>query len=266
MYWTDTERNGFHRLIGGAKIVENLAVNHQHIADLAVDVAGGKLYWIEQTGDATGKIQRANLDGSNVELLKSLTSVPRDLAIDTIKGRLYLTNSWGKVQRLNFNSSNFQPNLITGLDSPDGIAVDMTGGKLYWTESGGITCADLNGENIQKVVTDLGVPADIVLASTLTNTAVASAPTALVALPEETTLLSNFPNPFNPETWIPYQLSKSAEVTLTIYDIDGQIVRQLALGCSTGCGVMVGLGVAGCLFILESADYSDSGLYGQFVF
>ena len=52
--------------------------------------------------------------------------------------------------------------------------------------------------------------------------------TALI--PNETALLANYPNPFNPETWIPYQLSKPTEVTLTIYGIDGHVVRQLALG------------------------------------
>ena len=49
-------------------------------------------------------------------------------------------------------------------------------------------------------------------------------------IPEETALLANYPNPFNPETWIPYQLSESAEVTLTIYDINGQLIRRLAVG------------------------------------
>ena len=49
-------------------------------------------------------------------------------------------------------------------------------------------------------------------------------------IPEETALLHNYPNPFNPETWIPYQLAESAEVTLTIYDINGQLVRRLAVG------------------------------------
>ena len=48
--------------------------------------------------------------------------------------------------------------------------------------------------------------------------------------PKETALLANYPNPFNPETWIPYRLAKPADVTLTIYGIDGQFVRQLALG------------------------------------
>ena len=49
-------------------------------------------------------------------------------------------------------------------------------------------------------------------------------------VPKETVLLANYPNPFNPETWIPYQLSKPADVTLTIYAVNGQIVRRLALG------------------------------------
>ena len=49
-------------------------------------------------------------------------------------------------------------------------------------------------------------------------------------IPEETALLHNYPNPFNPETWIPYQLAHAADVTLTIYDMNGQVVRRLALG------------------------------------
>ena len=52
----------------------------------------------------------------------------------------------------------------------------------------------------------------------------------VVARPEQTQLLANYPNPFNPETWIPYRLAAAAHVTLTIYDLNGQVVRQLALG------------------------------------
>ncbi|RKU35306.1 hypothetical protein C6496_17065, partial [Candidatus Poribacteria bacterium] len=48
--------------------------------------------------------------------------------------------------------------------------------------------------------------------------------------PKETALLPNFPNPFNPETWIPYQLANDADVTLTVYDINGAPVRQFDLG------------------------------------
>ena len=49
-------------------------------------------------------------------------------------------------------------------------------------------------------------------------------------IPKETALLPNYPNPFNPETWIPYQLASPADVTLTIYTVNGQVVRQLLLG------------------------------------
>ena len=49
-------------------------------------------------------------------------------------------------------------------------------------------------------------------------------------LPKEIALLANYPNPFNPETWIPYQLAAPVEVTLTIYTINGTVVRTLALG------------------------------------
>ena len=48
--------------------------------------------------------------------------------------------------------------------------------------------------------------------------------------PKETALLPNYPNPFNPETWIPYHLAHAADVTLTIYDTKGTVVNQLDLG------------------------------------
>ena len=58
----------------------------------------------------------------------------------------------------------------------------------------------------------------------------ARAPLHVSLLPERTGLLPNYPNPFNPETWIPYQLANPADVALTIYDINGRIVRDLDLG------------------------------------
>ena len=53
---------------------------------------------------------------------------------------------------------------------------------------------------------------------------------ASLIIPQETALLANYPNPFNPETWIPYQLAAPAEVTLTIYDMHGIAVRRLEMG------------------------------------
>ena len=57
-----------------------------------------------------------------------------------------------------------------------------------------------------------------------------AAPAQEVEPAQPTALLSNYPNPFNPETWIPYQLSEAAEVTVTIHSLDGKRVRTLELG------------------------------------
>lgn len=58
----------------------------------------------------------------------------------------------------------------------------------------------------------------------------ALAPALSKTIPKATALLPNYPNPFNPETWVPYQLAASADVTLTIYAVDGMLLRTLALG------------------------------------
>ena len=53
---------------------------------------------------------------------------------------------------------------------------------------------------------------------------------AAALTPERTALLPNYPNPFNPETWIPYHLAGDAEVRVAIYDINGALMRILDLG------------------------------------
>lgn len=53
------------------------------------------------------------------------------------------------------------------------------------------------------------------------------------AVPTKTVLLPNYPNPFNPETWIPYDLAQDADVHIHIYNLKGQFIRQLSLGFQT---------------------------------
>ncbi|HIE29906.1 TPA: T9SS type A sorting domain-containing protein [Candidatus Poribacteria bacterium] len=53
---------------------------------------------------------------------------------------------------------------------------------------------------------------------------------SITILPNKTMLLQNFPNPFNPETWIPYKLASDGSVTIRIYNFRGQLVRTIALG------------------------------------
>lgn len=49
-------------------------------------------------------------------------------------------------------------------------------------------------------------------------------------VPETTRMLPNYPSPFNPETWFPFELKEAANVSLEIYNLKGQRVRQLSLG------------------------------------
>ena len=49
-------------------------------------------------------------------------------------------------------------------------------------------------------------------------------------LPTQPQLLANYPNPFNPETWIPFQLAQDSTVTATIYDLTGEQIRVIELG------------------------------------
>ena len=125
MYWINVNSGTLHRLVGAE--VENLVPGVRNATGLAMDVAGSKLYWTERTGDSTGRIRRANLDGRNVQLVKNLTSVPQGIALDAANGKIYVTNAWGKIQRLNVDGSNFQPNLITDLESPKGLAIGCGG-------------------------------------------------------------------------------------------------------------------------------------------
>ena len=165
IYWVDGESNTLYRLIDGE--VEPFLPNVRNATGLAIDVAGGKLYWIEKTGERNGRIRGANLDGTNVTLVKNLTSVPHGIALDPVNGKLYVTNAWGKVQRLNVDGSNFQPNLIAGLENPKDIAVDTLNSKVYWIEmnerSGDIRSANLDGSNVQLVKALTSPPLDIAL-------------------------------------------------------------------------------------------------------
>jgi len=58
--------------------------------------------------------------------------------------------------------------------------------------------------------------------------------TVLEAQPGKTMLLQNFPNPFNPETWLPFTLANNSSVTIEIYSVDGKLVRRIQLNNQAG--------------------------------
>ena len=128
------------------------------------------LYW---TDTGTNKIQRANLDGSQVEDVLTGLSVPVGLALDVAAGKLYWTHAgfWsdtgtGEIQRANLDGSHVEDLVTAGLSALYGLALDVTAGKLYWVDAGTrlIQRANLDGSEVEDVVTtDLGQPYGLAL-------------------------------------------------------------------------------------------------------
>ena len=52
-------------------------------------------------------------------------------------------------------------------------------------------------------------------------------------IPDKTVLLPNYPNPFNPETWIPYDLGQDTNVNINIYNLKGESIKKLYIGYQT---------------------------------
>ena len=86
------------------------------------------------------------------------------------------------------------------------------------------------------------------------------------ALPTEFALYQNFPNPFNPETWIPYDLKDEASVTITIYDTGGNSVRALSLGTRLAGSYTTKDRAAHWEGRSETGESVGSGIYFYFYF
>ena len=126
-----------------------------------------KLYW---TDWGTDKIQRADLDGSNVEDLVSGTGLngPDGLALDVSGGKMYWTNvGTNKIQRADLDGSNVEDLVTSGLSVPYGLALDVSGGKMYWTnrQTSKIQRADLDGSNVEDllILSGLAFPGELAL-------------------------------------------------------------------------------------------------------
>ena len=180
----------------------------------------------------------------------------------------YRAEAWAaSTYRNGLGSPGYQPSAVTGDLNNDGV-VNILDLVLVASQFGitGHTAADLNGDNtvnIQDLVLVANAISNIGAAPTakqsdaaivynwlqlarqneskIVKTAMPKGfsyergievleQLARALTPDATVLLANYPNPFNPETWIPYQLAKAADVTVTIYASDGNMVRTLALG------------------------------------
>lgn len=130
--------------------------------DVKLDVAGNRMYWTHDNG--ISRVMRASLDGTGAAIINNTLGQPSYISLDTAAGHLYLTEfSSGRVSRMNLNGSGVTT-LHTGPAGAIGSALDLVHGKMYWT--GGATNdwikrADLDGGNVETIVTGLNAPQDI---------------------------------------------------------------------------------------------------------
>ena len=126
-------------------------------------------------------------------------------------------------------------NLRTGTIATENITSDVKRSSAVW--------ADLNRKSVVEAGDKLEVAlydehGNVVSGPFQRTVTTADIRNAFLSLqlnvgdvrPSDTILAQNFPNPFNPETWIPYQLSKPTEVSISIHNISGHLVRTLDLG------------------------------------
>ena len=199
MYWTGidlvieeandirVEGGSIYRAALDGSNVEALITGLESLGGLALDVAGGQMYWIgidpiEREGGIEGGIYRAALDGSNVEALITGLDLPglgglASLALDVAGGQMYWTESdQGGIYRAALDGSNIEA-LITGLGSLGSLALDVAGGQMYWIETdwvegadgvyyleeSGIYRAALDGSNVEALITGLDFPSSLAL-------------------------------------------------------------------------------------------------------
>ena len=217
---------------------------------ISVDTAGSKLYWT----NARGRVQSANLDGSGIKnVVEGLISASKiaiggaNTETTTVKAATpakkdnakYDVNGDGKVD--NTDASLVASGLDTGNAKYD---VDGDGTVNFLdlllifdnrdddaAAAPAIVGMKLNAVQIDRIEEQI----DLLIA---TNDRSPAALRTLVymqqllatARPEKTQLFANYPNPFNPETWIPYELATDTHVTITIYNTQGVVIRTLQFG------------------------------------
>ena len=255
LYWTNSLGRIQRANLNGQQ-VKTLVNDRDDPANLTVDVDGGKLYWVEGL-----RIWRSDLNGKNIKRVITAASDTGEVSgvsgiavadgkiywvqdeVDTTKYPFYLS----PLVRADLNGSNVEE-LPENLFESD-FAVDPTGENLYYINRSifplifgpapsHIGRRDLNGNSADEIAVYYerfgGGPSQIVLGIPPAPVAAAPAESSQASaqreIPDATRLLANYPNPFNPETWIPYQLAASSDVQITIYDARGVLIRRMELG------------------------------------
>ena len=161
IYWTNRSRR-IQRIRSDSSDIENLVTDVCAPIGIALDISSSQMYWTSGC-----KIQRANLDGSNVEeLVPSSKGIKEGIALDIDGNKMYWTiwEAVNKIQCANLDGSEVE-DIVTGLKSPRGIALDIPNGKMYWADLGAskIQRANLDGSEVEDIITDLLGPNGIAL-------------------------------------------------------------------------------------------------------
>jgi cysteine-rich repeat protein len=167
--WDDSLQQGIERAsTDGSGWRETIIEDAGRPTGVALDLAAGHLYWIS---DEDEYIRRATLDGWNVQDVNHTGMLfSRDLALDLVARRIYYVG----VEDWNFHGvirwrDMDRWDIVTVVDLPDtspaGIALDVQGGKMYWTDQaqGEVRRADLDGTGLETLVSGLDLPVGIAL-------------------------------------------------------------------------------------------------------
>ena len=251
VYWTEMTAEGGGTInsanadgTGATKLASILATP----MGISVDTAGSKLYWT----NARGRVQRASLNGSGIQNVVEGLGSPGEIvisnSISTLTGApltppvsyaQYDVDKDGRVD-------NVDAGLVIDALGTRNAAYDVNGdGAVNFLDV--VLVFDNRDDNVAGAPTIVGmklsaVQIDIVQEQVdlliATNDRSPAAMRTLIYLqqllvtarPERTQLFANYPNPFNPETWIPYELATDTHVRITIYNTQGVVIRSLQFG------------------------------------
>ena len=122
--------------------------------DVAVDAAGGKIYWIEGSVD---QIKRSNLDGSSIEIIINTGITDANaISLDGLNNKIYWTDQGSdQISRANLDGTTVEI-VLPSVTDPQDVAVDGSGGVIYWAEGGTanrIRKSNLSGGGIANLLT-----------------------------------------------------------------------------------------------------------------
>ena len=204
-----------------------------------IAVAKGKMYWVDASRIGA-KIQRANLDGSQIEILLAAgLRAPRALAIDVAGGKMYWIDAvigGPKIQRANLDGSQAEAFVVSGLDSPESLVLDLAKSKMYWTDewtTRNIQRANLDGTRIEDLVIGLSDPVGLAL-DIITPDLVAASPSVNPPNPASSqsftlsVAIHNRGNAPAPTTTVRYYLSTDSTITNDDTEVGTGTVSGLA--------------------------------------